>query len=137
LTIVPLPLLFETLTETVEEAVRPDVLVARAVRVWEELESEEVSREKAQLEVPEAEEKAPLSTCTWTEVKPKLSEAVPERVMEPETVAPFEGEEMETEGGAAVLTVRVAAELVTLPAELLTSTVNLEPESELVVAGVV
>jgi hypothetical protein len=101
------------------------------------LEREEVLREKDQLEVPEAEEKAPLSTCTWTELKPRLSEAVPERVMEPETVAPFEGEEMETEGGAAELTVRVAAVLVTVPAELLTRTVNLDPESELVVAGVV
>ena len=38
---------------------------------------------------------------------------------------------------AAALTVRVAALLVTLPAELLTITVNCAPLSELVVAGVV
>jgi hypothetical protein len=38
---------------------------------------------------------------------------------------------------AAALTVRVAALLATLPAELLTTTVNWVPLSELVVAGVV
>src|SRR5260221_551025 len=38
---------------------------------------------------------------------------------------------------AAALTVSVAALLVTLPAELLTTTVNCAPLSELVVAGVV
>jgi len=38
---------------------------------------------------------------------------------------------------AAAFTVRVAALLVTLPAELLTSTVNCSPLSVLVVAGVV
>ena len=41
------------------------------------------------------------------------------------------------EGGtAAAVTVRVAALLVTLPAELLTTTVNCAPLSELVVTGV-
>src|SRR5258708_34845506 len=40
-------------------------------------------------------------------------------------------------GAATVLTVSVAALLVTLPAELLTVTVNCAPLSELVVAGVV
>jgi hypothetical protein len=38
---------------------------------------------------------------------------------------------------AAAFTVRVAAPLVALPAELLTATVNCAPLSELVVAGVV
>ena len=38
---------------------------------------------------------------------------------------------------AAAFTVRVAALLVTLPAELLTATVSCAPLSELVVAGVV
>jgi len=38
---------------------------------------------------------------------------------------------------AAAFTVSVAALLVTLPAELLTTTVNCAPLSELVVAGVV
>ena len=37
----------------------------------------------------------------------------------------------------AAVTVRVATLLVTLPAELLTTTVNCAPVSELVVAGVV
>jgi hypothetical protein len=57
--------------------------------------------------------------------------------MAPETVAPLAGDEMDTVGGAAAFTVRVAALLVTLPAELLTAAVNCAPLSELVVAGVV
>jgi hypothetical protein len=45
---------------------------------------------------------------------------------------------MATEGVAeAEFTVRVAAPLLTLPAELLTTTANLAPLSVLVVAGVV
>jgi hypothetical protein len=44
---------------------------------------------------------------------------------------------MDTVGGAAAFTVRVAALLATLPAELLTTTVNCAPLSELAVAGVV
>jgi hypothetical protein len=39
--------------------------------------------------------------------------------------------------GAAALTVRVAALLVTLPAELVTNTVNCAPLAEVVSAGVV
>jgi hypothetical protein len=44
---------------------------------------------------------------------------------------------MLTEGGCATFTVSVAALLVTLPAVLLTTTVNCAALSELVVAGVV
>jgi hypothetical protein len=90
------------------------------------------------LEVPEAVEKAPPSTCTATELRATESEAVPETVMVPETVAPLAGEEMATTGvEEAGLTVSVAALLVTLPAELLITTVNWDPLSEVVVAGVV
>jgi len=39
-------------------------------------------------------------------------------------------------GGMEAFTVRMAALLVTLPAELLTTTVNCPPLSELLVAGV-
>ena len=39
--------------------------------------------------------------------------------------------------GPATITVRVAAALVTVPAELLTTTVKVDPLSEAVVAGVV
>ena len=54
-------------------------------------------RLKDQLEVPDASEKAPLSTCTATELSPTESEAVPETVVVPETVAPLAGEEMAAE----------------------------------------
>jgi hypothetical protein len=57
--------------------------------------------------------------------------------MVPETVAPLAGDEMDTVGGADAFTVRVAAPLVALPAELLTTTLNWAPLSELVVADVV
>ena len=56
--------------------------------------------------------------------------------MVPETVAPFVGEVMETASETA-FTVSVAALLVTLPAELLTTTWNVEALSVLVVVGVV
>ena len=55
-------------------------------------------RLKDQLEVPEATEKVPLSTCTATELRPTESEAVPETVVVPETAAPLAGEEMAAEG---------------------------------------
>ncbi len=57
--------------------------------------------------------------------------------MVPETLEPFVGEVMETTSGATTFTVSVAALLVTLPTELLTTTWNVEPLSVLVVAGVV
>jgi uncharacterized membrane protein len=57
--------------------------------------------------------------------------------MVPANVAPFVGEVMATVGGVEALTVRVAAMLVTLPAVLLTNTVNCDPLSALVVARVV
>ena len=128
----------ETVTEMEVLAVEPEESVARAVRVCGALESEVVLRLKDQLVVPEAVEKLPLSTCTATELRATASEAVPETVMVPETVAPLAGEEIATTGAEpAGLTVSVAALLVRLPAELLITTVNCDPLSEAVVAGVV
>ena len=101
------------------------------------MESEVVLRLKVQFVVPDAEEKAPPSICTWTELKLTASEAKPEMVIVPETVDPLPGEEMLNEGGCAALTVRVAALLVILRAVLPTTTVNCAPLSELLVAGVV
>src|SRR6267378_2962686 len=79
----------------------PGVSVARAVSVCAALEREVVSRLKDQLVVPEAREKVPPSTRTWTELTPRGSEATPETVIVPETVAPLVGEEMATVGGRA------------------------------------
>ena len=62
------------------------------------MEREVVLRLKDQLLVPEAVEKLPLSTCTATELRATESEAVPETVTVPETVAPLAEEEMVTEG---------------------------------------
>lgn len=98
---VVLPLEFDTLTETEVLAVVPRVSVARAVSVCAALEREVVSRLKDQLVVPEAREKVPPSTRTWTELTPRGSEATPETVIVPETVAPLVGEEMATVGGRA------------------------------------
>jgi hypothetical protein len=58
-----------------------------------------VSIAKVQLLVPVALEKLPESTRTCTAVTPTLSEAVPETVTFPETVAPEAGEVIETVGG--------------------------------------
>jgi|HubBroStandDraft_6_1064221.scaffolds.fasta_scaffold1850621_2 hypothetical protein len=57
--------------------------------------------------------------------------------MVPETEAPFVGEVMEMASDDTAFTVNVAALLVTLPAELLTTTLNVEPLSALAVTGVV
>src|SRR5438034_618913 len=54
--------------------------------------------------VPEAFEKAPPSTESCTEVMGRPSEATPETVVVPETVAPFAGLLIDTVGGAAVTT---------------------------------
>ena len=57
-----------------------------------------VLRAKDQLEVPEALAKAPPSTATCTELMLTVSDAVPETLRVPETVAPLEGEVMATAG---------------------------------------
>ena len=75
-----------------------------AERVCDPLEKELVLREKDQLVVPEALAKAPPSTETCTEVMVRPSEATPETVVVPETVAPFAGLLIDTVGGAAVTT---------------------------------
>ena len=75
-----------------------------ADRVCGPLERELVLREKDQLEVPETLAKAPPSTESWTEVMARPSEATPETVVVPETVAPFAGLLIDTVGGAAVTT---------------------------------
>jgi hypothetical protein len=83
---------------------------------------EEVSSGKDQLVVPEAGEKAPPSTCTCTELTPRVSEAVPETVMVPETEEPLVGEEMATVGGRATPMAereREAGELVALLATVI------------------
>jgi hypothetical protein len=53
------------------------------------------------------------------------------------TLAKGKAEALEISCPESALTVRLAALLVTLPAELLTVTLNCDPLSELVVAGVV
>jgi len=122
-------------------AVLPELSVALAIRVWVALLREAVSRLKVQLVVPEALEKFPLSTETWTEETATLSEAVPETMVTPEIVAPFVGALMETVDGVVsgveLFTVSVAALLVMLPAVLLTTTRNVAPLSAVVVGGVV
>src|SRR2546429_6280636 len=82
----------------------PEESFTFAVSVCAPLERELVLREKDQLEVPEALAKAPPSTESWTEVMARPSEATPETVVVPETVAPFAGLLIETEGAAAVTT---------------------------------
>src|SRR5258708_12483129 len=81
-------------------AVLPVLSVALAIRVWVALLRDAVSRLKVQLLVPEALEKFPLSTETCTEETATLSEAVPETMVTPETVAPFVGAVMETVAGS-------------------------------------
>ena len=98
LRVLPVPVLLETVTEMEVLAVEPEVSVALAVIVCAALEREVVLRLKDQLEVPEAVEKAPPSTCTATELRATESEAVPETVMVPETVASLAGEEIAAEG---------------------------------------
>ena len=88
-------------------------------------------RGKDQEVVPEALEKVPPSTETWTEEIVRPSEAVPETEMEPETVEPLEGEEIEMEGGAAVPTVMLRLAEAEAPVESLTETVKeKEPATE-------
>jgi len=65
------------------------------------LESAVVSRLNDQLEVPEAGEKEPLSSCTATELMPRESDAVLETVIVPVTVALLVGELIAAEGTAA------------------------------------
>jgi hypothetical protein len=97
------------------EAVVPELSVALAVSVWVVLLKDVVSRLKLQLLVPEALEKLPLSTDTWTEEIERLLEAVPDIVIVPDTVAPLAGAEIDTTGGAMTLfTVTVSPALVVL-----------------------
>ena len=97
------------------EEVPPELSVALAVSVWVALLKDAVSRLKLQLLVPEALEKLPPSTDTWTEEIERLLEAVPDTVIMPDTVAPFAGAVIDTTGGAtALLTVTVSPALVVL-----------------------
>src|SRR5437016_11569300 len=82
----------------------PEESLTLADRVCGPLERELVLREKDQLEVPETLAKAPPSTESWTEVMARPSEATPETVVVPETVAPFAGVLIDSVGGAAVNT---------------------------------
>lgn len=88
-----------TVIETGElVALEPAESVTVAVIVCAPFERDEVLREKDQLLVPLAAEGEPLSTATWTEEMLTLSEALPETVIVPETVAPPAGDEMEMAG---------------------------------------
>ncbi|OLB34027.1 MAG: hypothetical protein AUH11_19635 [Acidobacteria bacterium 13_2_20CM_57_17] len=82
----------------------PEESFTFAVSVCAPLERELVLREKDQLVVPEAFEKAPPSTESCTEVMGRPSEATPETVVVPERVAPLAGLLIDTVGGAAVTT---------------------------------
>jgi len=82
----------------------PEESFTFAVSVCAPLERELVLREKDQLMVPEAFEKAPPSTESCTEVMGRPSEATPETVVVPERVAPLAGLLIDTVGGAAVTT---------------------------------
>ena len=95
-----------------------------ADRVCGPLERELVLREKDQLEVPEALAKVPPSTESWTEVMARPSEATPETVVVPETVAPFAGLLMETAGAAAVTTLMLRLAEAEALAASLTATVK-------------
>jgi hypothetical protein len=100
---------------TLLKAVPPELSVAFAVSVWLALLKDAVSRLKLQLLVPEALEKLPPSTDTWTEEIERLLEADPDTVIVPDTVVPFAGVLIETTGGAtALLTVTVSPALVVL-----------------------
>jgi hypothetical protein len=100
---------------TLLKAVTPELSVALAVSVWLALLKDAVSRLKLQLSVPEALEKPPLSTATWTEDIERLLEAVPDTVIVPDTVAPLAGAVIDTAGGAtALFTVTVSPALVVL-----------------------
>jgi hypothetical protein len=100
---------------TLLKAVPPELSVAFAVSVWLALLKDAVSRPKLQLLVPEALEKLPPSTDTWTEEIERLLEADPDTVIVPDTVAPSAGAVIETIGGAAaLLTVTVSPALVVL-----------------------
>ncbi len=95
-----------------------------AERAWEPLERELVLREKDQLEVPEALLKAPPSTETCTEVMARPSEARPETVVVPETVAPLAGLLIDTVGAAAVTTLMLRLAEAEALAASLTATVK-------------
>jgi hypothetical protein len=100
---------------TLLKAVTPELSVALAVSVWLALLKDAVFRLKLQLLVPEALEKPPLSTATWTEDIERLLEAVPDTVIVPDTVAPLAGAVIDTAGGAtALFTVTVSPALVVL-----------------------
>ena len=102
----------------------PEESFTFAVSVCAPLERELVLREKDQLEVPEALAKAPPSTESWTEVMARPSEATPETVVVPETVAPFAGLLIETEGAAAVTTLMLRLAEAEALAASLTATVK-------------
>ena len=97
------------------KAVWPELSVTLAVSVWAASVKDVVFRLKFQLLVPDAFEKVPPSTETWTKEIAPLPEAVPETVTIPDTAAPFAGAVIDTTGGAtALLTVTVSPTLVVL-----------------------
>ena len=116
-------LLTEKLT-TELVADNPAESLTLAERVCDPLEKELVLREKDQLVVPEALAKAPPSTETCTEVMVRPSEATPETVVVPETVAPFAGLLIDTVGGAAVTTLMLRLAEAEALAASLTATVK-------------
>jgi hypothetical protein len=93
-----LALLTVTESMTVGEML-PELSVARASTVWVPLARPAVLHDQLQLPVPDAVCHVPLSTVTWTVATETLSEADPDTVTVPETVAPALGELTTTDGG--------------------------------------
>src|SRR6266851_5786823 len=87
----------------------------------------------------------PLEGACTTICVSTVSPRAPDRLMEEvvpavsvlPTLSRLDAIQAGNVGGIAAFTVRVAAALVTMPAELLTTTRKVEPVSEVVVAGVV
>src|SRR3989338_4624479 len=90
----------EIVTVTPVEVVEfPATSLAVAVRMWEPLVAEVVSQETEYGEAVSSVPRFAPSSLHGTPVTPTLSVAVAETVTVPATVAPEEGEEMETAGG--------------------------------------
>jgi hypothetical protein len=108
-----------TVTETPADRTLPDVSVARAVSVCEPLARPVVSHDHDHDAVPVAVCQAPPSTWIATDATETLSDAEPDTVTVPPTVAPAVGAENETLGAVVspllIVTDSMAVEL--LPSE--------------------
>lgn len=119
-------------------ALFPAASLAMAVNVCEPLLAVVVSQDTEYGEAVSRMPKLPPSNWNCTLATPTLSLAFAETVAVPETVAPVIGAVMDIVGGVvSAVTVSIAMLLVAVPAELLTTTPNVEPLSVVVVGGVV